>query len=112
MRNNIITSRYCFRHMATQLIVGVEGANVRNYLTFILNGKTQRVDNIAGDMTLLKWLESREKITSISFLLHLLVGQSSAKGSSWALWACLLGELLGYRAYGKRVFSMINLLRF
>ncbi len=48
--------------MVTQLIVGVEGANVRNYLTFILNGKTQRVDNIAGDMTLLKWLRDQKSL--------------------------------------------------
>ena len=48
--------------MVTQLIVGVEGADVRNYLTFILNGKTQRVDNIAGDMTLLKWLRDQKSL--------------------------------------------------
>ena len=48
--------------MVTQLIVGVEGANVRNYLTLILNGKTQRVDNIAGDMPLLKWLRDQKSL--------------------------------------------------
>ena len=46
--------------MDTLPIVGADGDDVRNYLTFILNGKTQRVDNIAGDMTLLKWLRNQK----------------------------------------------------
>ena len=48
--------------MDTLPIVGVDGGDVRNYLTFILNGKTQRVDNIAGDMTLLKWLRNQKSL--------------------------------------------------
>ena len=48
--------------MDTLPIVGADGGDVRNYLTFILNGKTQRVDNIAGDMTLLKWLRNQKSL--------------------------------------------------
>ena len=48
--------------MDTLPIVGADGGDVRNYLTFILNGKTQRVDNIAGDMTLLKWLRDQKSL--------------------------------------------------
>ena len=48
--------------MDTLPIVGAEGGELRNYLTFILNGKTQRVDNIAGDMTLLKWLRNEKSL--------------------------------------------------
>ena len=48
--------------MVTLPIAGVKGADVRDYLTFILNGETQKVDNISGDMTLLKWLRDQKSL--------------------------------------------------
>ena len=55
-------SHYCSQRMVTLPIVGVEGAIVRNHLTFVLNGKTQRVENIPGDLTLLKWLRTKRSL--------------------------------------------------